>query len=140
MEAFIRDVCTLAASRGARNVVSDKVPSTKAVLQVLKQWAEELSELERLQELVAVLSEALTKRALPGLATSATTVLSPRDMLDAVRDLVHQERKALRAIDTFERADLHLQLQPDDLLSKLCNHFGFYCYFKKNRYWSDETS
>lgn len=132
MEAFIRDVCAIALSRGAPSeAVSGRVPSTKVVLQVLQRWARELDELERLRDLVAVLSEALSRRALPDAMSSsaaprgtAAAALAPRDMLDAVNDLVQQERKALRALDTFERADLHLQLQPEDLLSKLCNHFG----------------
>ena len=137
MEAFIRDVCALALSRGAPTAPtaapSGRVPSTKAVLLVLQRWAHELGELEQLRDLVAVLSQALGKRTLPGgafgvvsplAAPGALEPLTPRDILHAVNDLVQQERKALRAIDTFERADLHLHLQPEDLLSKLCNHFG----------------
>ena len=138
LEAFIREVCALALSRAApTEAPSVRVPSTKAVLLVLQRWTHELGELEQLRDLVAVLSQALGKRTLPGgafgvvsplaapgAAPGALEPLTPRDILHAVNDLVQQERKALRAIDTFERADLHLHLQPEDLLSKLCNHFG----------------
>ena len=138
MEAFIREVCALALSRAApTEAPSVRVPSTKAVLLVLQRWTHELGELEQLRDLVAVLSQALGKRTLPGgafgvvsplaapgAAPGALEPLTPRDILHAVNDLVQQERKALRAIDTFERADLHLHLQPEDLLSKLCTHFG----------------
>ena len=134
MEAFIREVCALALSRAApTEAPSVRVPSTKAVLLVLQRWTHELGELEQLRDLVAVLSQALGKRTLPGgafgvvsplAAPGALEPLTPRDILRAVNDLVQQERKALRAIDTFERADLHLHLQPEDLLSKLCTHFG----------------
>ena len=134
MVAFIREVCALALSRAApTEAPSVRVPSTKAVLLVLQRWAHELGELEQLRDLVAVLSQALGKRTLPGgafgvvsplAAPGALEPLTPRDILHAVNDLVQQERKALRAIDTFERADLHLHLQPEDLLSKLCTHFG----------------
>ena len=137
MEAFIREVCALALSRAApTEAPSVRVPSTKAVLLVLQRWTHELGELEQLRDLVAVLSQALGKRTLPGgafgvvsplaapgAAPGALEPLTPRDILHAVNDLVQQERKALRAIDTFERADLHLHLQPEDLLSKLCTHF-----------------
>ena len=138
MEAFIREVCALVLSRAApTEAPSVRVPSTKAVLLVLQRWTHELGELEQLRDLVAVLSQALGKRTLPGgafgvvsplaapgAAPGALEPLTPRDILHAVNDLVQQERKALRAIDTFERADLHLHLQPEDLLSKLCTHFG----------------
>jgi len=134
MEAFIRDVCALALSHASPGATNGQMPSTTVVLQILQRWGHEVGELEQLRDLVAVLSEALCNRALPGSAgatvsttatpAGGTTTLAPRDMLDAVNDLVQQERKALRALDTFQRADLHLQLQPQDLLSKLCNHFG----------------
>lgn len=135
MENFIRDVCALALAHGALAGAADTdtgghVPSTVVVLQILKRWAHELRQLRQLQDFVAVLSEALRDRALPGSAQDPIDVpavapveLAPRDILESVQELVTQERKALRALDTFQRADMHLKLQPDDLVSKLCTHF-----------------
>ena len=45
-----------------------------------------------------------------------------------VEGLVQQERKALRALDSFDRADAHLkstlQMHPEDMLSRVVAHFA----------------
>ena len=55
-------------------------------------------------------------------------VLPLRDIASAVETLVQQERKALRALDSFDGADEHvkkaLRLHPEDVLSQVCGHFS----------------
>ena len=96
------------------------------VLQVLQRWVRELRELRQLEDFAALIEETLRTRALPGGAQGHIegTPVPHRDLLAQVQELVAQERKALRALDTFQRADMHLKLQPEDLTSKMCMHFG----------------
>lgn len=127
--SFIREVCALALTHGAARAegATGHVPSTAAVLQVLKRWVHELRELRQLEDFAALLSETLCTRALPSGArgpVDAPAVAEPREILSQVQELVSQERKALRALDTFQRADMHLKLQPEDLVSRLCSHFS----------------
>ena len=145
MEAFIRDVCAIATSRGgvaheglAAGGGGGRVPSTKLVLQTLKRWASELRSLHQLHDFVGVLSDTLRQRSLPGMlgddpaaakgqkgGDAATMPL--RDIAAAVETLVQQERKALRALDSFSAADTHLQstlqLHPEDMLGRMLTHF-----------------
>ena len=138
MESFIREVCAVALSRGAPAGAETKVPSTKLVLQILKTWAVELRELQQYVDFSALLSELLRKRTLPGgktggmltkdaKAASVGVSMPLRDITFAVEELVGQERKSMRALDTFERADAYvdqqLKLDPSDLTSKLIAHF-----------------
>ena len=139
MEAFIRDVCTIARSQGgAPQPRTGSDSSTKAVLKVLRRWSEDIKQLQQLQDLVALLSESLAKRSVPGGALESAShpasasagrggsedVLAPRDILSAVEELVAQEARALRTAETLKRADMHLQLEPEDVVSKLCAHFS----------------
>ena len=134
MEAFIRDVCALTLARGATNDATvHRVPSTKLVLHQLERWSRELHELSRLQDFVTLLSGCLQKRAQPGNVETDSTVdiaidqLSLQDIAHAVEQLVQQERKAMRALDTFQRADSfvdsQVRLDPSDIISRLCAHF-----------------
>ena len=140
METFVRDVCALALQRPGSSAAAKpgSVPSTKLVLQTLRTWAVELRDLQQLLDFAAMLSDLLGKRAIPGGATrepqrgktgeiEVATTMPLRDIAHAVEELVGQERKALRALDSFERADAYVEqqmrLDPSDLLSKLCAHF-----------------
>ena len=138
MEAFVREVCSIALSRGAPAGSETNVPSTKLVVQILRTWAVELRELQQHVDFAAVLSGLLRKRLLPGGGTggmlkedakaAAVGVSMPlRDVAFAVEELVAQERKAMRALDSFSRADAHvdrqLRLDPSDLTAKLLAHF-----------------
>ena len=80
MEAFIRDVCAIAASdassreESSYEAVAEGVPdespasrsSTKPVLKVLRRWSGEIRQLRQLEDLTALLSDALAKRSVPG--------------------------------------------------------------------------
>ena len=145
MEAFIRDVCALAMSHGTSSGEgggsrgdATAAPSTKHVLQVLNRWSAELKQLHQLQDFTAVLSDTLRQRSHRGDALGGDAdpppvrggggVLPLRDIASAVETLVQQERKALRALDSFDGADEHvkkaLRLHPEDVLSQVCGHFS----------------
>ena len=146
MEAFIRDVCALAMSHGTSSGEgggsrgdATRIPSTKHVLQVLNRWSAELKQLHQLQDFTAVLSDTLRQRSHRGDALGGDAdpppvrgggggVLPLRDIASAVETLVQQERKALRALDSFDGADEHvkkaLRLHPEDVLSQVCGHFS----------------
>ena len=162
MEAFVREVCTLAVSRGAPpEAQTGKIPSTKLVLQILRTWAVELRDLQQLVDFIGLLSDLLRKRVLPGSSTrdplqplgqpkqlkpggasksGAATSTEPganmplREIAHSVEELVAHERKALRALDSFERADMFVDNQIKSgggggggdgnlLLSRLISHF-----------------
>ena len=144
MEAFVRDVCAVALSRGApaggggAAAGGRRVPSTKLVLQTLKSWVAELRQLHNLQDFVCVLSDALRKRTLPGgvaapgaygeeeVGAGARGPL--REISSAIEELVQQERRALIAIDSFKLADEHIgrqvRMDPADTLRHIVTHFG----------------
>ena len=141
MEAFVRDVCAIALSRGGahslRAPIDDeaageaaafgrgKVPSTKLVLAILRAWAKELNDLQQHLDFTQMLATILSKRALPGGGAApkptrngraGSPPMNMRDLAHAVEELVTQERKGLAALDAFERADAHVaqQIKVDD--------------------------
>ena len=140
MEAFVREVCTLAVSRGARRpkAQTGKIPSTKLVLQILRTWAVELRDLQQLVDFIGALrlvAQARSARQLdprpaaaarPAKAAQAgwSLQVGRRNLYRAgrehaatptslirVEELVAHERKALRALDSFERADMFVDNQ-----------------------------
>lgn len=131
MEAFIRDVCALVLYEsppgGARTDRPRAPGAPQEVLEALRNWAVQLREWRSLQDFMLALSRQLRNRATQeDSGTGPIGVpLAPSELLEAVRELVANERRSLRAIDNFEQADLRVERNAEagELLAKLLKHF-----------------
>ena len=131
MEAFIRDVCALVLYEsppgGARTDRPRAPGAPQEVLEALRSWAVQLREWRSLQDFMLALSRQLRNRAAveDSGAGPIGVPLAPSELLEAVRELVANEKRSLRAIDNFEQADLRVERNADagELLAKLLKHF-----------------
>ena len=131
MEAFIHSVCALVlyeAPPGAAAAPPAEGGVPEQVLATLRGWVASLRELRQLRGCVEELSADVRSRDLvageaPTAELKAAPPLSPAELSAAVRELVHQERRALAALDNFTKADLAVRLNPEELLTKILAHF-----------------